>query len=192
MADYCCEKCGEKYDSPQALAGHKTGCGKLPWDNPELLHRLYCDEKLSLGQIADRWDDATRDKIRWQFQKHSIETRGKGEGRRLRNRSDVTISEVRGRLRLEFREFGEHRQFPLARLISMVEYSLDELDGKHVHHKNGCALDDRLENLEIRKPSDHHREHAPEEGPPTYNTKRRREIAEGRERDGSGRFVSDS
>jgi hypothetical protein len=160
----------------------------LPWDNPEKLREMYHGQKMSLSDIADEWPEATRSKIRWQFKKHDIDTRSRGEGKRIEAGADVSISLVRGRYRLEFREFGEHRQFPLARLIAMADYSLEELAGKHVHHKNGHSIDDRRENLEVLNASDHHSEHAPNDAP-DYSAERRREIAQQRERDENGRFV---
>ncbi len=45
------------------------------------------------------------------------------------------------------------------RLVAVAEYGLNEIDGKHVHHKNGIPWDNRPGNLEPLTPSEHHRLH---------------------------------
>ena len=187
MEEYRCDRCGSVYKSPQALAGHKTGCGNLPWDDPEMLRKMYHEDKMSVSEIAERWDDANREKVAWQFRKYGIETRTRGEGKRLESVADVSLSIIRGRMRLEFREFGDHIQIPLSRAIALSEWSLDELDGKHVHHKNGHPLDDRIENYEVLTNSEHQKRHDMPEG--DADPERLRKLAESRERDDHGRFV---
>lgn len=159
-----------------------------PWDDPELLERLYWGEDMSLYQIADRWDGASAGAIRWQMQKHDIPRRDDVEGKRLRYKYEVSISESRGRLIISFSDLGEQVKVPYARALALSEWPLDEIAGKDVHHKNGCSLDDRIENLEVLTDAEHQSQHAPD-SVPKISSERRRELAKRRERDEHGRFV---
>ena len=150
---------------------------------------MYWDEEMSQRQIADHLD-MLYSKLHYKFRKHDIETRSSGEGKRLQHKTDVSVSEVRGRFRLEFREFGEHIQIPLARAIAMSEWSLDELEGHDVHHKNRCSLDDRIENLSVLDHGEHSKEHSalPEHDPEAVS-EWMKDAVEDRDRDEMGRFV---
>ena len=77
--------------------------------------------------------------------------------------------------------------FPSLRFCLRID--LDEMEGKHVHHKNGMPLDDRPENLEVMGESEHHKLHAPDEPPKRPEPEKMRRLAEERERDEKGRFI---
>lgn len=67
---------------------------------------------------------------------------------------------------------GVERLMKVHRLVAVAEHGVDEVTGKHIHHKNGVPWDNRPENLEVVEEREHLQEH--------YNE---------REIDEAGRFV---
>lgn len=115
-----------------------------------------------MAQIANllEWD---RERVRYRLRSLGVEFRTRGEGKRLRHRSEVWVGEVRGRLMLGFREYGELRQFPLAWMVALIDHPPSAVFSLDVHHDNGCKLDDRPTNLRVLSHGDHMAEHG---GPP--------------------------
>jgi len=54
----------------------------------------------------------------------------------------------------------ELNSIPVHRLLAICEYGFEEVQGMHVHHKNGVKWDNRPDNIEVMTPSEHAREHA--------------------------------
>ncbi|UHQ96477.1 hypothetical protein [Natrinema halophilum] len=164
MAERVCEDCGREFDNVKSYAGHRTGCGNLPWDDPELLERLYHEEKLSTFQIAERWEDVEQPGIWWMLEKHGIETRSSAEGIRTRYASNLTKAISSGRIWFQFVEYGEERTFLLSQLVALLDNAADDVfdDSTHVHHKNSHPIDDRSENLEVLPIEEHLSHHGKE------------------------------
>ena len=130
------------------------------WDDPDMLRRLYHEEKLSQYAIAERYG-ITRKKVQHRMEKYGIEPRSRGEAMRLHFQSNVCISPHRGgRDRLVVYEYGEQYSWPLGFIICLSEYELDEVAGKDIHHKNGEPLDDRPSNLVPIDHGEHSKLHA--------------------------------
>lgn len=55
---------------------------------------------------------------------------------------------------------GVYDSLMVHRLLAALEWGLDAIRGKHVHHKNGIPWDNRVENLEIVDPGEHQKIHA--------------------------------
>jgi len=50
---------------------------------------------------------------------------------------------------------GERHSFPLHKLVAVAEYGIDEVKGKHIHHKNKHSIDNRPSNLIPLEKSEH-------------------------------------
>lgn len=173
--EYTCDNCGKEFDNPKKFAGHKSGCGELPWDDPELLKRLYHEEKLSTFEIADRFEEAEQTSVYYQLKKHGIETRSVGDSIRNRFASNLTVHLQNGRIQFFFDAFGETHTFLLSQLVALLDNPAEEVfdDTTHVHHKNHMPFDDRPENIEVLDGSEHSRYHG------EIEAKRRDRNAEG-------------
>lgn len=155
--DYTCDNCGKEFDNPKKFAGHKSGCGNLPWDDPEMLKRLYLEEKLSTFEIADRFEEADQSSVYYQLKKHDIETRDAGEAMRNTYASNLTVNLGNGRIQYFFDAFGETHTFLHSQLVALLDHPPEEVfaDDTHIHHKNHMPFDDRRENLEVLSDSEH-------------------------------------
>jgi len=45
------------------------------------------------------------------------------------------------------------------RLLAIAEYGYDAVAGNDIHHKNGVKWDNRPQNIELKDPSEHAKEH---------------------------------
>lgn len=54
-----------------------------------------------------------------------------------------------------YRASSNSEYLPIHRLVAVAEYGFDEVDGNHVHHKNGVRFDNRPSNLEVLSNSEH-------------------------------------
>ena len=72
MSDHECPSCGRIFDSEHGLIVHcGRYCDPLPWQDPEVLSRLYYDEGLGIYEIADRLGTG-REAVRRQMEKHDL------------------------------------------------------------------------------------------------------------------------
>lgn len=137
------------------------GSNDRPWQNSDVLRELYHEKRLSQPQIAEKLG-CSRWTVRKWMDKHDIEVRDSLEGRytRIQKQPDISFGTMAGgyeQVRQEYK--GERYRAYIHRLLAVCEYGFDEIDGKHVHHKNHIPWDNRASNIELKNPGEHQTEH---------------------------------
>lgn len=125
-----------------------------PWQDKETLEELYCEKDMSIVEIANELDGGHNTISKW-LHKHGIETR-KGHDER---HSHYSTSDA-GYERWRITDGDSYRAVKIHRLLAVAEHGLEATNGKHVHHKNGVRWDNRAENIELKTPEQHLRDHA--------------------------------
>jgi hypothetical protein len=134
-------------------------CGPQPWHDKGRLKRLYHDKRMSIHAIADELNTGHMVIHHW-MKKHNIERRGRLETTRTIH---PTIGWKDG-----YRYAGSHFQGKtnhvlIHDLIAIANgadsYELFGKYGNAVHHKNEMKCDNRPENLDVVKNSDHAKIH---------------------------------
>lgn len=130
-----------------------------PYTDPDLMERLYTDEKLSTEDMSVVLGCSSATVNKW-LKKH---------GTQLRERSESVSLAKGGRKPLNFYT-TKHQGYELVktadtevvlihRLLAVAEYGFDAVAGLSVHHENGVPWDNRPQNLELLSRSDHRRKH---------------------------------
>jgi len=150
---------------------------------------MYYDKEMSWSEIGEELGKS-KSSVQYMFKKYDIEPRTIGEAKRLENKSKVDLSVIRGRMKISFSQFGEQVQFPVAKLVALLDNELGEVFSKNVHHKNNHPIDDRPENLEVVDKGEHVIRHDGHPNPdPERVSEWMKEAAKDRERDEKGRFI---
>lgn len=130
-----------------------------PWQNKELVNRLYHEEEMSGPEIAEKLGCSKApiyDRIE--------DTRSISEANRIWTwKLPLNIrTDNEGYERFQTKVDGAHLSFAHHRLIAVAEHGFDSVTGEVVHHKNGIPWDNRPENLQLMEQPDHVREHLEE------------------------------
>lgn len=128
------------------------------------LRELYCGQEMGIKPLSEKLGVDTF-VLREHLEKFDIETRpskgGDDELPRLRTWAD-------GYERIIYTNYGhkEHGMVEIRhhRLIMAMNHSLEELKGKHVHHKNHASWLNYEDNLELVTPEEHARLHGADNG----------------------------
>ena len=120
------------------------------------LKQLYLEERLEVSEIAEELGFPHSAGIYYWLHKYNIPTR---------NHLQIGISHDPewGYEMFQTNVNDNKTQIRHHRLLATLKYDLDEMKGKHIHHKNGVPWDNRLENLELIEPSEHSSLHFTEE-----------------------------
>lgn len=135
-----------------------SGC--IDHTDPETLRRLYWDERLSGLEIADLCGVSDNTIYKW-MKKFGIERRNARSAKLNSHRNEPA--------KLRTREDGyecwssfpndNRKSISVHRLLAVSEYGIDEVKGKHVHHKSNIPWDNRPENIELMDPKEHSQHH---------------------------------
>ena len=109
-----------------------------PYKDEEWMRRLYVEEGYSQLELAEKFECASSTINRW-LNKLDIETRPS-----CREQFHSLTTDDRG---YEVFTVGDTK-VQHHRLLALVDYELDDIRGKHIHHKNNIPWDNRRENVE--------------------------------------------
>jgi len=154
---YACDVCGKEFDNVRSKAAHMGHGHNKPWQNEKKLREEYVENGRDSYDLADEWGCDSKTVRNW-LHKFEIDVRKTGDWQReecatLRNREDGYVA--------WYDHTGKSRGKSIAvhRLLAVSEYGVDSVKGKHVHHKNGVKWDNRPQNIELKDPSEHAKEH---------------------------------
>lgn len=131
-----------------------------PLHDKDTLYELYVEKELSTVEIGDILG-FSHETIRKWLKKNGIKTRSRKEGNKIQHINDAPkmhqnvkgYEEVRSRLHNKVDVISIHR------LLAIAEHGIEEVKDKHVHHKNKIPWDNRPDNIEVMKPTQHHKNH---------------------------------
>ncbi len=146
----------DKYDIERRTANQNMDGA---WKDKDTLKKLYVNQGLSIPEVADELGCGKTTVHRW-LKKHGIKRRLSGGG----DCAAAFRTEVDGYERWNFQSLYNNCQVRVHRLLAIAEYGVDEVVGKHVHHKNGIKWDNRPANIELLTPSEHMKLHANDRG----------------------------
>lgn len=136
--------------------------GTPKYDDPDWLEEQYYQHGLTLQDIADK-TTVSETTIFRRMEAFEID---RGEYQQEQNLPSSQNRPLSPRINsYGHREFtnsfrGEQFWVMVHRLhATLLVSNIDELQGKEVHHLNGCPFDNRLENYEIVEKSVHQRKH---------------------------------
>lgn len=133
------------------------------WRDPSTLRERYVEQEQTTQQMADALG-CTRKTINKWLNHHEIPRRDPDEERRrgvlqkpagFRTRAD-------GYERLTSRSSEGRDMVYHHRLLAVLKYGFDSIQGREVHHRNNIPWDNRFENIELIEKSDHGEMHANE------------------------------
>lgn len=132
-----------------------TNITDRPWQDRDTLERMYFEEGLTQGEIAERLGCARRTITKW-FGRHGLE----GKLGKPRKPWVYFTTDLKGYERWQDKcqpSFDDIVR--VHRLLAVAEYGFDAVRGMHVHHVNGIPWDNRPDNIELLTPSEHGQHH---------------------------------
>jgi transposase-like protein len=131
---------------------------KKPYRDPELLRHLYWKKKMSLSDISSELNCGRSTVAKW-MEKNDIPKRKPDDEKYPRPRTQSEYASGAGYEVIVHHNKDEKYQVFHHRLLAAAQWGVEEVDGKHVHHKNGVEWDNRIENFELLSHNEHSRKH---------------------------------
>lgn len=161
--EYICDICKQTFDTQRGCSVHEShahdGESLKPWQDEEVLKRLYYDQELRQWEIAERLGTSLRTVCRW-MNKHGLEvyrTERSGESNREERATFITRRD--GYERAMTNCDGDIKSVRIHRLLATLKYDVESVANGVIHHKNSIPWDNRLENLELFESHSKHMEH---------------------------------
>jgi len=119
----------------------------------EVLEWLYCDEQLVTREIGDIFDVDHKTILRW-MEKHDIDRRNN------RTPGATYYLNNKGRCMWAVNKDGQTHHVSVQRLTAVAEFGFTTVAENHVHHKIPIPWLNYPDNLVVKGPSQHLREHS--------------------------------
>ena len=123
-----------------------------PYQREAWLREKYCDDGLTLEEMADACDASISTIPRW-MDKYDIERRSSWVSRSSLHPSIFTEREG------YVRAASQQDYARLHRLLAVAEHGFDAVCGADVHHRNDIPWDNRPDNIRLLTRAEHAREH---------------------------------
>lgn len=153
-----CRICGIDFDSYRAVRIHEGKHNGEPWESKEKLQTEYVEKGKSAEKLSSEWGCDPSTVTNW-LKKHNIRVRDNSEYRQ--GHATYTVTNGYGRWR-EYAGYDRNKSVTVHRLAAVAWFGLNEVNGKHIHHKNGVRWDNREENISLLNQSEHARQHQKE------------------------------
>jgi len=152
-----CRYCDRDFDSYMGRRKHEGLVHDEPYQDKEVLQRLYIEEGMSMKDIADKFGVKSA-LIDYWLKKRDIETRDAQEHQRRVGANFKTIDGYE-RWSCYDPKHENNRFVQTHRLLAVAEYGFEAVCDKDVHHKNGVPWDNRPDNIELLTRSEHTKIH---------------------------------
>lgn len=154
---YECDRdgCSREFETKQGLGQHISHSHESDdeYKKESVLQSLYIGQKLSAGEIADKFSIAKATVYDW-LDRHDIETRPSTHEKPPNFRTNTLgYEEVRNQYK------GQQYSIFIHRLMAVAEYGIDQVSGVDVHHLNDIPWDNRPANIDLISRSEHVSQH---------------------------------
>lgn len=149
-----CTLCGRSFETERGLRAHKgqTHNNPKPWQDKELLHELYVEERKTQEEISDELGTHQATISEWLL-KFDIETRDDAK-----KPPEFTMQND-GYETWRHSVNGDVKRVLVHRLLAVAEYGFDDVAGKIVHHHTNIPWDNRPKNIELMTRGEHAAHH---------------------------------
>lgn len=152
-----CTKCGREFPSKKSLAGHKAAGHDKPWMDEETLRREYVDKERSSYELAEEWGCDSKTVRNW-LERFGLDRRKAKHYNRVESAFYNTSPEGYERWQLHYGE-DRGKTVYVHRLAAVAWFGLEPVKNKHVHHEDGVRWDNREDNITMKTPSEHAKDH---------------------------------
>jgi transposase len=133
-----------------------------PWRDEGLMRTLYLDELMSQNALSELFDCSISTVGNW-LDRHGIRKRTPSEAAQA---MWGTLGYAPTRVQPDGHIVWEscEQAMGVHRLLAAAHWGTEVLEESHIHHKNGIPWDNRIENLEVLSPEEHHSQHRKVDG----------------------------
>lgn len=139
-------------------SGDGKSDGSIDYKNPEDLREAYWDRGMTLEEIVEESEAGGATTLRYHMDKNGIDRRDRSEMQR--NIHAGLSLDGSGYMTWYSVDPDKQRSMKVHRLLAVAMYGTDAVVGKHAHHENGIPWDNRPDNIELKRPSEHHSHHS--------------------------------
>jgi len=154
-----CQVCGEEFKNYRGVRIHEGNAHNKPWHDEALLRLLYVEYEVSSEKMAQYWDCDPKT-VRNNLDRYGIERRTPGHYQK-KNHATYTPEES-GYCYWRDYSLDNTTPVPVHRLLAVAEYGFNAVEGMHVHHSDGVKWHNTAENIELKAPSKHAKDHSSE------------------------------
>ena len=142
----------ETRSTSDAVKVSEPSNSETPWRSKQTLEKLYCEQDMSITQVAAELNCGHNTIHRW-LQKHNIDIEDPPQQKPVYYGTDKRGYERWRHGSTKFHCIRVHR------LLAVAEYGFDAVSDSVVHHKNNISFDNRADNITLMSRAEHARHH---------------------------------